>query len=343
MHLIQRLQDKQEGLEEEYELLSKKLRRLRKGYVVEVDPATKLKLEVQIAETQEEIDGIEQELDEIEQQIKGASQVSNEGSGTGIDLNRLHSALLKLGYWEQQRSFKRIIKEFPLGAFLIQGASPEYGQRWLLNRLVLEISKTIEGKVIKVDLGRIVSRSDVPALWRELAGRVGLGRQSSPAEIVDRVHQWWQTQNILIIFYDVHCTAEENLRDLINDFWAVLANRLSNSVSQKSSFKLLLFLLDYKACVCTWNLSFAKQFDSSWKPTIPIGLPDIVPFAPDVLITWLEHQSDDLPSQLTDDIETTVETILSHTENGVPEPTLREICGLCGCNWYDQEEKWLKL
>ena len=28
---------------------------------------------------------------------------------------------------------------------------------------------------------------------------------------------------------------------------------------------------------------------------------------------------------------------------GIPEPTLRKICALCDCNWFEQEEKWLRL
>ncbi|MBW4577997.1 MAG: hypothetical protein KME42_00285 [Tildeniella nuda ZEHNDER 1965/U140] len=341
MPTLDRLQTKLDDLQGEYDLLSKKLRSLRQARRLETDVAVKLKLDVQIAETTEELEQVEQDLDRLECQIKEVAEPAS--ISPSVNLDQLHGALLKLGYWEQQRSFKKVIKDHPVGAFLIQGTSPEYGQRWLLNRLALETSRSLEAKVVKVNLGRVSSRTDIPALWRELSGRVGLGRQSTPTEIVEKVHQWWQTQNVLVVFYDVHGTIEDNLRDLITDFWAVLANRVSETATQGNGFKLLMFLLDDKGSVNTWNLTFAKQYDSTWKPIIPFGLPNLTEFSSDLLITWIEQQSDVLPTAITDDAETMVETLLANTDNGLPEPTLREICDLCGCNWYDQEDRWLKL
>ena len=341
MPTLERLQTKRDDLQDEYDLLSKKLRGLRRSRAIETDAAVKTKLDVQIEEASEEQELVEQQLDRLECQINEFAKPTS--IIPRVNLDQLHGALLKLGYWEQQRSFKKVIKDHPVGAFLIQGTSPEYGQRWLLNRLALETSRSLEAKVVKVNLGRVSSRTDIPALWRELAGRVGLGRQSTPAEIVEKVHQWWQTQNVLIVFYDVHGTIEDNLRDLITGFWTVLANRVSETATQNNGFKLLMFLLDDKGSVNTWNLTFAKRYDSTWKPIIPFGLPNLTEFSSDLLITWIEQQSDVLSSQLTDEVETVVETLLANTDNGMPAPTLREICDLCGCNWYDQEDKWLKL
>ncbi|GEM_PF-615569 len=344
MPTLDRLQTKVEDLEYECGLLTKKLRGLRRSRAIETDAAVRTKLDVQIEETTESLEQVEQDLDRLECQIKEFAQPASSASPS-CSLDQLHGALLKLGYWEQQRSFKKVIKDHPVGAFLIQGNSPEYGQRWLLNRLALETSRSLEAKVVKVNLGRVSSRSNIPALWRELAERVGLGRQNTPseAEIVERVHQWWQTQNVHIVFYDVQSTIEENLRDLITDFWAVLANRVSETATQGNGFKLLMFLLDDKGSVNTWNLTFAKQYDSTWRPIIPFGLPNLTEFSSDLLITWIEQQSGVLPTAITDDAETVVAALLANTDNGIPEPTLREICDLCGCNWYDQEDKWLKL
>lgn len=341
---LHRLETKRGDLQDEYELLSKKLRGLRRSRAIETDAADKTRLDVQIEEASEELERVETELDRLECQIDEFTKPANSISPS-VNLDQLHGALLKLGYWEQQRSFKKVIKDHPVGAFLIHGNSPEYGQRWLLNRLALETFRSLEAKVVKVNLGRVSSRSNIPALWRELAERVGLRRQNTPseAEIVERVHQWWQTQNVIIVFYDVHGTIEDNLRDLINDFWAVLANRVSETATQGNGFKLLMFLLDDKGSVNTWNLTFAKQYDSTWRPIIPFGLPNLTEFSSDLLITWIEQQSGVLPTAITDEVETVVAALLANTDNGIPEPTLREICDLCGCNWYDQEDKWLKL
>ena len=60
---------------------------------------------------------------------------------------KLYSALLKLGYRQQARLFRRAIESESVAAFLIHGL-PEYGQRWLLNRLVVQHLPHTTWKVI---------------------------------------------------------------------------------------------------------------------------------------------------------------------------------------------------
>jgi hypothetical protein len=344
MTSILRLQENRDGMEEECDLLGRKLQKLRRAYRIEVDPATKFKLEVQIEESEEELEKLEQELDQLEQQINDLQRMTSSGSlEKSVNLDRLHGALLKLGYEEQQRPFRRILKDHALGPFLIQGSSSEYGQRWLLNRLAISIIDVIDAKKVKIDLAQVSTRTDVPALWRKLAGQVKLSSDSSNDVIAERVCEWWKTQNVLIIFNNVHTTVKENLQDLLHDFWIVLFNKAQEFKIQQGDFKLLMFLVDYKGEVSTWNLGFARQYDTSWQSSIPIELPTISPFSTDKLITWIEQQSDALPAQLSDDIEDTVQTLFAATRSGIPEPTFREICNLCGCSWDDQEETWLRL
>ncbi|MEH2259646.1 pentapeptide repeat-containing protein [Nostoc sp.] len=71
-------------------------------------------------------------------------------------------------------------------------------------------------------------------LWRELGGRVDLGRQSTIPEIADRVYQLWQTQNVLLIFYDVNCLPEAFIHELIRDFWLPLATKAREATLQTS-------------------------------------------------------------------------------------------------------------
>ena len=64
-----RLKQQRDSLEQDYDLISTKLSKLRQAYSIETDVAVKLKLEVQIQETQAELDRVEQQLDEIEQKL----------------------------------------------------------------------------------------------------------------------------------------------------------------------------------------------------------------------------------------------------------------------------------
>ena len=343
MSSIQRLQEIRDGMVEECDLLGRKLQQIRRAYRIEVDPATKFKLEIQIGETQEELEKLEQELDQLERQIN-ALQSANIGSlQQGVNLDRLYGVLLKLGYEEQQRPFKRILKDHALGTFLIQGLSSEYGQRWLLNRLAISITDDINAKKVRIDLAQVSTRTDVPALWRKLAGQVKLSGDSSNDVIAERVCEWWKTQNVLIIFNNVHATVKENLQDLLHDFWTVLFNKAEEAKTQRSNFKLLMFLVDYGGVVSTWNLGFSRQNDTSWNPSIPIELPTISSFSADKLMIWIEQQSEALPPQLSDDVENTAQTLVAVTKNGIPEPTFREICNRCNCSWDEQEDTWLRL
>ena len=64
-----RLEQQRDSLQQDYDLISTKLSKLRQAYLIETDVAVKLKLEVQIQETQAELDRVEQQLDEIEQKL----------------------------------------------------------------------------------------------------------------------------------------------------------------------------------------------------------------------------------------------------------------------------------
>jgi inactive STAND len=317
----QRLEQKRQGLQQQYDLVAEKLNRLRLDHAIATDTLVRFEREKQIEQTEGELKELEQQLYYLEQSVSS---------------ERLYQALLRLGYRQQTREFRKFIEVYSTAAFLIHG-SPDYGQRWLLNRLVVQhVPNIITGKIVRIDLSRIARRSDINALWRELGGRVDLGRQSTIPEIADRVYQLWQTQNVLLIFYNVNCLQEAFLNELIQGFWLPLATKAKEATLRASQFKLLMFLVDYDGCSGSWNVPFAEN-QNSWKLT------EITEFSEDELTNWLEYEADTLPTKLIDQIDQTIQIILKNSDNGIPEPTLGEICRLSDCNWYEQEEKWLRL
>lgn len=325
--------NQRDELEKQYNLLDEKIVRLRTARIIETDAATLFKLDKQIEAAEAERKQIELQIDNLD---------------SAACIQDLHRALLKLGYREQIVFFKKFIKTLSIGAFLIHG-SPDYGQRWLLNRLVTQyVHYGTAGKVVRVELDRIARRRDISALWRELAGWVGLGRQHSTPEIAERVYQWWQTQNVILIFHDVDCMPESYIQELLCDFWLPLASKARNVISQTPHFQLLMFLVDYEGCVGTKDTLFVEQLEPTWEPKIPIKLPKINAFCDRVLTDWLETieiEFDKLPilaaiDQMQND---PVQVILNNSDNGIPELAMSEICGMCGCNWYEEKERWLKL
>jgi hypothetical protein len=265
---------------------------------------------------------------------------------TFVDSQHLYEELWGLGYRQQARLFRRLVDSTSVGAFLVYGPSSEYGQRWLINRLVQQFIPgcLTTGKVVRIELSRIGRKSDVNALWRELAGRVGLvGKPALPLDITERICKCWQTQHVFMVLHDVDCIPVSVLEELIHNFWLPLAQRAREVQSQANKFKLLLFLVDYEGRTESQGKTFVERLDSSWEPHIPVRSPRITEFSDDDLISWIEDRFDKLPSDLTHNVEQTVQVILENSDNGIPIRTLQEICYRCGCDWYEELETCLKL
>ena len=321
-------------LQKEYDDLTEEILFLRqRERVDDLSPKALFRLKKQIKEA-------ELEREQVGQQLKLKEQDSPAASG-GREFYRI---LLKLGYRKQIRLFRRLIEVESVAAFLIHGY-PDYGQRWLLNRLVSQyVPYLLAGKIIPVNVSRKVRRNDVSALWREVAGRVGLrGKQYLPSEIAEQVCQCLLTQNVLLVFHEVETMPEITLGEMIREFWLPLVNQVQNQLSKKSKFKLYMFLVDYEGCVGNWEIPFVEKINASWKPLNPLKPPIITEFSDDDLTDWIETEYDNLPTVLTAQVDDTVQEILANSDNGIPELALEAICDHCGCDWYEESEKWLKL
>lgn len=325
---VQHLERKRDELQKQYELLSEKIARLRRDSAFQAGTAVSFQLD-------KEIQGAEAERDRIWQQIEDLE--------TSMVSERLYGALLRLNYTAQVRLFREFIEEQRIGAFLIHGSS-ECGQLWLLKRLMQGIPYRTVASPIEFHLRRRALRTDINALWRELGRHVGLPRPgATPDEIAKRVSARLQNQHVILVFHDIDCISEAYLDELIRDFWLLLTNTAQNALSPTSEFFLLMFLVDLDGCVSSWNVTFAEQFDSVWKPSVPIRLPIIDRLSDGVLVSWIENAVDALPPKFTRQVSHTVQTILENSDNGVPEQVLAQICSLCGYDWYEGEERWLKL
>ncbi|MGC1309031.1 MAG: hypothetical protein WA885_17530 [Phormidesmis sp.] len=339
MSSLNRLSAKLEDLEEEENDIRKKLKFLRKEILVKTDSEAKYELRQRIDESEARLEEIDEEIELLENKISRFEQSENTDSYQTFDC--LYKSLLKLGYWEQHLLFQEVSEKHSHGAFLIQGYSKDYGQRWLLKRLASSIPNVLNGKKIIVDLKRTSSKTDILAIWHDFARRAGLSEKASPTEITHQICELKKSQNVLVVFDNVDETAKENLCDLLNIFWKSLTQTLSHSQSQQSDFKLLIFFLDYQGVVTPWNAGFAERFDSQWQPESPLGLPNINSFSDRDLREWLNYESDSLPSALSTNKTEAVQTLLK--EQGIPIFTLARICSLCGCSWFDQEGQWLSL
>lgn len=334
-----RLKAKLEDLEEEYYDIRKKIKFLKKERSLKTDSEAKYELDQRIDECKARSEDIDEEIEAIENKINRSNPIENIEGCQPFDW--LYKSLLKLGYWQQHGIFEEVAKKSSYGAFLIQGHSKEYGQQWLLKRLTLVMPNLCNGKKIIVDLKRTSSKTDILAIWHDFALRAGLSEKASPTEISEKIYELKKSQNVLVVFDNVDETVKENLYDLLNTFWKVIAQTLSRNQNQQDDFKLIIFFLDYQGVVAPWNSGFVEKYDSKWQSEYPLGLPEISSFSDRDLREWLNYEGDSLPPTLSENKVDAIEMLLE--EQGIPIFTLAKICHLCGCDWFDQEAQWIRL
>lgn len=321
MSSVQHLQRRREELEQQYDLLSQKIKRLRNDSAIEAGTLVAFQLE-------KEIKYFEAERDRL------ANQIDN------LESERIHIELFRLNYIKQVRLFREFIEHKRIGAFLVHGL-PEHGQIFLLRRLLQAIPDGSVSPPIQFHLSRKAFRTDIKALWREL-GRQMQVQDFSLAEIARNVISQLKNQHVVLVFHDMDCIEEDYLQELIREFWLPLVNSTQQTIYSSNEFFLLMFLVDQDGCVNTWNIAFADEFETLWQPCTPIRLPIIDRLSDQVLVNWMENAIDALPTKVTKKIDSTVQVILENT-GGIPERVFAEIFGLCGCSWEQGEDRWLKL
>ncbi len=281
------------------------------------------------------LDKTEAKPKEIERQRPADYPIASMEYGT------LYNALLRLNFTNQVGLFRHFVETHTVGSCLIHG-EPEYGQRWLLNRLVQLIPNGRSAKVIQFGLSRKSRGSYIESLWRELGGRVGLAGVHPPRTIAEAVCKLWQTQTVILVFQNLDQMPQEYMNQFLCEFWLPLVHISGKCSSQSSNYRLLMFLVDYSGCVEQWKIDCVEALDSNWKPQILVKLPRLDRLSDRDLVIWMETGINDLPVQLTTQLERTVQSILKNSENGLPELALQQICNLCECNWYEWEQVWLK-
>ena len=136
---------------------------------------------------------------------------------------------------------------------------------------------------------------------------------------------------------------------LLRDLWTPLTAHTVRGVpgwereGSAVAYKLLMFLVDQTGCVGDWSVPFAETLDSSWQSKMPVKLPVLSEFTESELASWLEFSADDLPLDLVERMDESVQDILENGDNGIPEPTFEEICQRVGLSWVEAEKRWMKF
>src|SRR5205807_6002675 len=121
-------------------------------------------------------------------------------------------------YHRQADLFKTLIDKSSVGAFIIYGEE-DYGQGWLLNRLIYRVPRTTTGLIFPINLKPRGGRWGLDALHSEFKRRYpSLANTLSLQDIVDRVHEWWHTQTVILIFHNVDALDTEQMKEFFHGF-----------------------------------------------------------------------------------------------------------------------------
>ncbi len=249
----------------------------------------------------------------------------------------LFDLLLQMDFKQQVRLVEDALEKHRTAAFLVHG-EPGCGQEILVTRLFRIKPTWRNNSPIKNDVTNNGAYRSTERLWKQLARSFLLPLDARGEQIIDKICDRWQTQDVILIFDKVDCMPPNILSSWLNEFWEPLVERGKHNPPQKKTH-LLMFLVDNCGSVCKTNIVMAQQFDEPEYPRIPLQLPPISSFPADVLKDWLRDMRGVRDLQIPADL--TYQMLLEKSEDGIPEFVYEEICCHCGHDWEGGLAKWL--
>ncbi len=273
-------------------------------------------------------DSLRDDLEDLHHALHEAmSQTAPKTERTPRRKQLLFDRLLQLDFRPQVRLVRQVIDEHRVAAFLIHGP-PEHGQRMLAYRLTRLKPEWETGQHIIIDVGSVGNGKSSRSLWGQLAKKMQLSHQTATEELVAKVGQWLQTQDVIFTFHTVDYMPANLLSAWIEEFWGPLAD-MARQVLHHTDRRthLLLFMIDYRGQVCDSDLTLCHQLEDLLIGPHPLVLPAAVPFPELEIEIWIDAAAEVLPSGLS------IEELLAATENGIPELIYDKICHHCGFSW----------
>jgi hypothetical protein len=254
----------------------------------------------------------------------------------------LYQLLLRLDFSDPIREAHKIIRARPISAFLVSG-QPECAQEVLTYRLLRLCSKADTARIIRINAGQPGVGVSRRALWREVLKSLEITPNGnvapSPAQIAERVFEWWQDKDVIFVFHMVDYIGADLLSAWITDFWQPIVTDAQKRLNGSArATRLLLLLVDYRGVVPSWSIPWAQADDQPAYPLYPLPLPPARRFTEKDIDDWLNFALGELPLET----DLTAPALLAETENGLPALVFERICAHCGLNWEGELTKWLQ-
>ncbi|KST64486.1 caspase family protein [Mastigocoleus testarum] len=227
--------------------------------------------------------------------------------------------LLQVDFQEQTRIVREVMRSHRTAAFLVHN-QPECGLEFLLAKLLRTKASLKKISPIVFDVGyRSIER-----LWIQLGRKFDVPSNSA-SEILEKVCDRWQTQDVVFIFNQVDCLEAEVLSTWLENFWEPLVTIGRENPPQQSTH-LFMFLVDRGGKVHQSNINGAEPSPAVTDPRIPLHLPTINSFSQNIIEEWIVEvlmQRSDIEIELE---EFTSEILFEKSYEGIPQYVFEEIC-----------------
>lgn len=227
--------------------------------------------------------------------------------------------LLQVDFQQQTNIVRKVMKSYFTAGFLVHNA-PECGLEFLLAKLFRMKPSLKNNKPIAIDVGY----RDIERLWTQL-GRYFHVHPISTYEILEKICDRWQTQDVVFIFNKVDCLQPEVLSAWLEEFWEPLVNIGKENPPEKSTH-LFMFLVDHGGKVHQSNVNVSTTTSPSLDPRIPLYLPTVDSFTLEILEEWITEvvmQRSDIEVEFD---KFTSEILFQNSCQGIPQFVFEEIC-----------------
>ncbi|HEY9800840.1 MAG TPA: caspase family protein [Leptolyngbyaceae cyanobacterium] len=251
----------------------------------------------------------------IQGKAKPQSETTNLSQNTKHTL--IFDLLLQVDFKQQTNIVKKVMKSYFTAGFLVHHA-PECGLEVLLAKLFRMIP-SLKNKPIVIDVGY----RDIERLWTQL-GRYFHVHPISTSEILEKICDRWQTQDMVFIFNKVDCLQPEILSAWLEEFWQPLVN-IGKENPPKKSTHLFMFLVDHGGKVHQSNINVSTT-PQPLDPRIPLYLPAVDSFSLEILEEWITEvvmQRSDIEVEFD---KLTSEILFQKSCQGIPQFVFEEIC-----------------
>ncbi|KAB8335801.1 toll/interleukin-1 receptor domain-containing protein [Scytonema tolypothrichoides VB-61278] len=231
----------------------------------------------------------------------------------------LFDLLLQIDFKQQTNIVRDVIKKHRTVGLLVHN-EPECGLEFLLARLLRVKPSLKNNKPIIFDVGY----RNIERLWTQL-GRYFHVPSNSTSEILEKICDRWQTQDVVFIFNKVDCLQPEVLSTWLKEFWEPLVTIGKENSSQKSTH-LFMFLVDHGGKVHQSNIGVINSTSPLPDSRIPLCLPPVSCFPQNVLEEWISEVvmlRSDIQIELD---ELTSEILFQNSFQGIPQYVFEEIC-----------------